>query len=202
MLSAGLSLWVLLQIMKMGADVADAFLVHSARSLPNSHQYVPTSCRRFLLFSSTVSRADAEEILLLPNQRPLLEDDDGDNDANLGSTSPAQKVLDCGVARCDRVLSKQRTVALKDYIDRTLQASIEEVESFRVPRAFRFANVLEKQSRWDLLLPFDDADTTDVSESSEIMEALGEVLSGRVGELIEDLLGEHAILYELSCLIR
>lgn len=96
---------------------------------------------------------------------------------------------------------------MQNYIDDYLQESIQSVESFKEPSAWRFANVLEKGHRWDLLLPFDDDDdhrSGQLQSSSAIVmkcmnEALGE--GGTIGNIIEDLLGPHAVLYELACLI-
>jgi hypothetical protein len=144
------------------------------------------------LFSSTdssamMSRADVEASLLLANQEHLQED-------------ASMTVENCGVVRLNGVISKAIADELKSYVDQYLVESITEVESFRIPRSFRFANVLEKQKRWDLLLPFEDNDINE--SSSPIMQALDELLNGRVGDFFEDLLGEKAVLYELSCLVR
>jgi hypothetical protein len=143
-----------------------------------------------------VHRADQEASFLLPNQSHLQMD----------TTRPFSETLkERGVSRVDRGLSADLACKMQDYIDKTLASSLDEVNSYRIPRAFRFANVLEKQNRWDLLLPFDDdeIDTNSDETSSVVMDALSELLGegGSIGKIIEDVLGEEAILYELACLI-
>lgn len=147
--------------------------------------------------NTDVHRADQEASYLLPNQSHLQMD----------ISRPFSETLkERGVSRVDRGLSVDLAYKMQDYIDETLASSLDEVNSYRIPRAFRFANVLEKQNRWDLLLPFDDKfDSSDetIAESGVVMDALSELLGedGTIGTIIEEILGEEAVLYELACLI-
>jgi hypothetical protein len=116
-----------------------------------------------------------------------------------------------GVARVNNGLSESTAYELQKYIDETLESSLEEVNSYRIPQAFRFANVLEKSNRWDLLLSFDEdgngqeqeQEDSSLAKSSVVMDAMSELLGeeGKVGQILEELLGKDAILYELACLI-
>jgi len=140
--------------------------------------------------------ADREFSLLLPNQTPLTMD----------SSTPFWETLrKDGVVRVDGAISHASGEALRKKIDVMLAESIVDVATFKVPRAFRFANVLEKACRWDLLLPFDDKIEEDGNggSSDPIMTALDELLGeeGSIAPIIEETLGPDAILYELACLI-
>eukprot|EP00957_Ditylum_brightwellii_P197358 15036308-Ditylum_brightwellii.AAC.1 len=141
---------------------------------------------------NTMSRADEEAMFLLPNQSQLAQDT---------SVPFAQTLASRGVVRVDGGLSPSTAYELQRFIDETLEKSIDEVNTFKVPRAFRFANVLEKANRWDLLLPFDDDETS--STPSPMIKAMTELLGehGKIGPILKELLGEDAILYELACLI-
>mmetsp|Transcript_11150 Transcript_11150/g.16916 ORF Transcript_11150/g.16916 Transcript_11150/m.16916 type:complete len:350 (-) Transcript_11150:1436-2485(-) len=182
-------------------------LLNALQILSVQNNYTDLKRTTCLLLSSSevnsvVHRADQEASFLLPNQSHLQMD----------TTRPFSETLkQRGVSRVDRGLSVDLACKMQDYIDKTLASSLGEVNSYKIPRAFRFANVLEKQNRWDLLLPFDDAIDTNSDEtivegsssSSVVMDALGELLGegGSIGKIIEDILGEEAILYELACLI-
>jgi hypothetical protein len=138
---------------------------------------------------------DVEFEMLLPNQSHLAEDP---------STPPSDTLQQRGVVRVNAGISTGTALKLQEYIDRTLQDTMDEVASFRVPKSFRFANVLEKRNRWDLLLPFQaDDDDGDMEESIAVMQALDELLGvdGKLGPIFENLLGPDAVLYELACLI-
>ena len=138
-------------------------------------------------------RADLEQSYLLPNQSELQMD----------VTRPFADTLRCrGVARVDNGLSYDTAMKLQSLIDETLESSIDEVENFRAPRNFRFANVLEKANRWDLLLPFDEGSVEDRS-SDVVLQAMSELVGngGKIGHILDEMLGEDAILYEFACLI-
>lgn len=148
------------------------------------------------------SRADEEASFLLPNQTNLKQDT---------SIPFAETLALRGVARVNNGLSESTAYELQKYIDETLESSLEEVNSYRIPQAFRFANVLEKSNRWDLLLTFDEdgngqeqeQEDSSLAKSSVVMDAMSELLGeeGKVGQILEELLGKDAILYELACLI-
>ncbi len=162
-------------------------------------------CRRLnndtiLRVSSTTTienvsyRANDEASYLLPNQSELEMD----------SSVPFSETLrNRGVSRVDNGLSADVAEKMQLYIDKTLESSLDEVNGFKVPRAFRFANVLESGSRWDMLLPFDEDGNEDGESDLVVMDALEELLGegGTIGPIIEEVLGENAILYELACLI-
>jgi hypothetical protein len=135
-----------------------------------------------------VSRADVEANFLLPNQGHLAEN---------SSSDPDETLKNCGVVRINQVLSSDTALRLQQYIDQILDESTEDVANFKVPKAFRFANVLEKKNRWDLLLPFEPTSM----DSIPLLQALTELLLGPVGIILESTLGPNAELYELSCLI-
>ena len=141
---------------------------------------------------SVMSRADLEASFLLKNQYHLAEDP---------TTTHAQTLASRGCARVNNGLAISTAQNLQQFIDDTLELYLEEVNSFRQPRGFRFANVLEKENRFDMLLPFDD--NAEASSSSPVMDAMGELLldGGKIYPIIEELLGDDAVLYELACLI-
>ena len=143
--------------------------------------------------AGTESRANQEAAFLLPNQSDLKMDETRPFHLTIGSR---------GVARVDNGLSTSTAHKLQNFVDETLQSSLDEVNTFKVPRNFRFANVLEKANRWDLLLPFDDQDGGE-SSSAIMLEAMNELLgeNGKIGPILEEILGEDAVLYELACLI-
>jgi len=142
----------------------------------------------------TESRADLEAGFLLQNQSHLVMD---------VSRPLAQTLTTRGVARVDNGLSESTAQKLLHFVDETLESSLEEVNTFKVPRNFRFANVLEKASRWDMLLPFDDNQEEGESSSAIMLEAMNQLLGegSKIGPIIEEILGEDAVLYELACLI-
>jgi hypothetical protein len=137
-----------------------------------------------------VSRADEEATFLLPNQSKLEQDE---------SVPFASTLASRGVCRVNNCLTPATSSKLLQFIDETLDSSLEEVNSFKIPRAFRFANVLEKGNRWDLLLPFDEEEPSVRVMIEAMNELLGE--NGKIAPILRELLGEDAILYELACLI-
>ena len=141
-----------------------------------------------------MSRADQEAAFLLPNQSDLQED----------LSIPYPHTLSSrGVARVNGGLSVTTAYKLQQFIDETLESSLEEVNNFRIPRAFRFANDLEKGNRWDMLLPFDDDQDGDENEhkdeasSAAVLDAMNKPLGehGKICPILEQLLGEDAVLY-------
>lgn len=142
-----------------------------------------------------LSRADREAIYLLPDQSNLAQDT---------SIPFATTLASRGAVRVNDGLSPDIACRLRQFIDDTLESSLEEVDSFKVPRAFGFANVLEKGNRWDLLLPLFEEEASSPSSSSGVMlEAMNELLgeNGKIAPILQELLGDNAILYELACLI-
>ncbi len=163
--------------------------VSSQKSFTSNSMLAPvaTACSDI-----SISRADQEAMFLLPNQSNLVQDT---------SVPFAKTLASRGVARVDHALSHATAYHLQQFIDETLQTSLDEVNTFKVPRAFRFANVLEKANRWDLLLPFDEEGSS--SASAPMIKAMNELLgeNGKIAPILTELLGEDAILYELACLI-
>ena len=166
----------------------------TCRRLQNVQAFAFISCCSSLAMSdvtnSSPSRAEIEFELLLPHQSELSVDP---------MTPPARTLQQRGVVRVNQGVSQEAALQLQKHIDRALETALEEIAAFRVPRAFRFANVLEKQNRWDLLLPFEP----NQEESHAVMRVLDELLGpGRpIGSVFEECLGPNAILYELACLI-
>mmetsp|Transcript_19652 Transcript_19652/g.28807 ORF Transcript_19652/g.28807 Transcript_19652/m.28807 type:complete len:433 (+) Transcript_19652:215-1513(+) len=106
-------------------------------------------------------------------------------------------VLEEGVARINGCMSTATSQNLLAFINQQLLDSIEEVSQGKAEDHSRFADVLGKKMRWDMLLPLE--------ESSEVMQALYEIFHAEEGNdlagAIEAVLGKDAILYELSALI-
>jgi hypothetical protein len=107
-------------------------------------------------------------------------------------------VLQDGVARINGCLSPETSSDLLAYIHQQLVDSIEEVQSQEggVAERDRFADVLGKRKRWDLLLPLE--------ESPAVMQVLAELFREQGTDLsgaIEAIVGKDARLYELSALI-
>eukprot|EP00979_Chaetoceros_neogracilis_P008963 scaffold2014_cov213-Chaetoceros_neogracile.AAC.7 len=183
---------------------SNAFLQHHSTFVPIiSNIEGQYQCKKVVLASGAVqdtettviqSRADLEAGFLLPNQTDLQMDI---------SRPSSQTLATRGVVRVDDGLSASTAQKLQDFVDDTLESSLVEVSTFKVPRNFRFANVLEKTNRWDMLLPFDDNQEEGESPSAIMLEAMNELLGegGKIGPIIEDILGEDAVLYELACLI-
>ena len=180
---------------------SNAFLVQKQSAVHVARGQSFTTTSNSILSSAVandidVSRADKEAKFLVPNQSNLVQD---------ASVPFATTLATRGVARVDNGLTPTTAYKLQQFIDETLESSLEEVNSFKIPRAFRFANVLEKGNRWDMLLPFDDnPDEESSSSSSSVMiEAMNELLgeNGKIAPILEELLGKDAILYELACMI-
>ena len=98
-----------------------------------------------------------------------------------------------GVVRMDRVLSESSAATLREYVFDLRQQATEDVQSGKVPRKQRFADVLLKENRCDLTLPLGD---------EIVYQALYDVLcTSPVGATLANLLSKDAVLYECSCLI-
>jgi len=99
-----------------------------------------------------------------------------------------------GVVRIDNVLSSDQADKMREYVLSSRQASVEEVESGKVPSLQRFADVLLRKDRCDLTMPLGQDDV--------IADSLNEVLrESAAGQTIKAILGKGSVLYELSCLI-
>lgn len=99
-----------------------------------------------------------------------------------------------GVVRIDNILSKKLTTELRKYVMELRQIATKEVESGQVSSKQRFADVLLKQNRCDLTMPF--------GTHPILYDALHTILNcSPIGTTIAELLGHDAKLYEFSCLI-
>lgn len=137
-----------------------------------------------------MTRADHEQNLLLAHQTHLVMD----------TSRPFSETLrKRGVVRVDEGLSSSTALKLQSFIDATLESALIEVNSFKAPRNYWFGNVLEKSNRWDLLLPFNKDHQDSVIVRQALAELLGE--QGAIGRIIDEILGEEAVLYELACMI-
>lgn len=98
-----------------------------------------------------------------------------------------------GVVRIDNVLSSNAADGLREYAYNLRKKSEEEVKAGIAKPIQRFADVLLKKNRCDLTIPLGD---------EVVSDALDEVLrNSPVGRTIAAILGDDAVLYELSCLI-
>ena len=108
------------------------------------------------------------------------------------ATDPTRALREDGVARVDKALSGTTAARLRDFVMEERKRSEEAVLTGKVPRLARFADVLLKEHRADVLLPLDEL---------PVLEALRELLSGPVGGAVEAVVGSDAKLRELSCLV-
>lgn len=98
-----------------------------------------------------------------------------------------------GVLRVDNVLKDEIADELRVFVYQLRSESEELVKSGQVQPLERFANVLLKENRCDLTMPLN---------SPLVAKALSNILTeSPIGGLISSLLGQDAVLYELSCLI-
>ncbi|KAL9189831.1 hypothetical protein ACHAXT_009506 [Thalassiosira profunda] len=105
-------------------------------------------------------------------------------------------VLEEGVARVNGCMSTDTAEKLLAYINRQLVESMDEVSEGKAEELSRFADVLGKRKRWDMLLPLE--------ESDEVLQAMHEIFhegGNGLGGAIEAILGKDSRLYELSALI-
>ena len=98
-----------------------------------------------------------------------------------------------GVVRIDNVLSPKVADSLRKYVYDLRQKSEEEVETGKVQSIQRFADVLLKKDRCDLTIPLGDDIVSDALDDA--------IRNSAAGHTICSILGEDAILYELSCLM-
>eukprot|EP00747_Dinoflagellata_sp_TGD_P180426 gnl/TRDRNA2_/TRDRNA2_32871_c0_seq1.p1 gnl/TRDRNA2_/TRDRNA2_32871_c0~~gnl/TRDRNA2_/TRDRNA2_32871_c0_seq1.p1 ORF type:complete len:236 (-),score=22.90 gnl/TRDRNA2_/TRDRNA2_32871_c0_seq1:493-1200(-) len=127
-----------------------------------------------------VSYPDKESALMGPIvSRPPLQP--------TASGTDAQMVLrKDGVVRLDNILSPHTALSARTAVIERLQAVLE--QGNRQDRT-KLGEVLCRTSRYDLLLHLD---------SGPVEAALREALSGRLGDLMEALVGLEAPLYELA----
>lgn len=128
----------------------------------------------------------------------------GEFEAGLVDTSGAAELEACdrdavaaeverrGVARLNGVVSPTTAAELRAFAAAERATAERDVRLGLVPQLCRFADVLLKANRADVLLPLD---------APIVVRALREVLSSPVGDAVEALLGPDAMLRELSCLV-
>jgi ectoine hydroxylase-related dioxygenase (phytanoyl-CoA dioxygenase family) len=119
----------------------------------------------------------------------------GEGGAALEACAPdlfASELLTEGVGRCNGVLDPDQAATLKTFISEALAKAQEDTSSGKVPPKHRFAEVLLKENRWDLLLPLDD---------DRVLGAARAIASSPIGDAIVEILGEDAVVHECSCLI-
>ena len=98
-----------------------------------------------------------------------------------------------GVVRIDGVLSDKNADALRSYLYEMRQESEDLVREGKIRPIDRFADVLLKKNRCDMPVPLG---------TELVAEALNEVLvKSSIGNLVKSVLGDKAVLYELSCLM-
>jgi ectoine hydroxylase-related dioxygenase (phytanoyl-CoA dioxygenase family) len=108
-------------------------------------------------------------------------------------------IVEQGVARINGRLSKETAAAVLEFVNQSLEEALNPTavtdSQDLYAQQTRFADVLGKHNRWDMLMPLE--------ESSAIMQALSELLlKDRVlSESIESILGPAPQLYELGSLI-
>ena len=122
---------------------------------------------------------------------------------NSDKTKYGAVVMEEGVARVNNALSHSTADLLLSYTNNLLLSSLKDVEEGKVPERSRFANVLLKSNRWDLLLPFEEITDEHGNDHSVIMKGLDELLGkdGSILSIVESILGSKAVLYELGALI-
>ena len=128
----------------------------------------------------------------------------GGSSSKSGIKSAANKVeakthskilLKDGVVRIDNVLSPKVADRMRDHVYALRRKAEDEVKAGTVQPIQRFANVLLKKDRCDLTIPLGNDDDI-------VTDALNEVLrESAVGQTIATILGDDAVLYELSCLM-
>ena len=97
-----------------------------------------------------------------------------------------------GVVRIDNVLSDEVASELKTYVTQLRKTAQEEVDSNKVAHKQRFADVLLRKNRCDLVLPLNDITCRGLYEA---------LCKSPVGATLASILGKDAVLYEFSCLI-
>ena len=97
-----------------------------------------------------------------------------------------------GVARCDGVLPRELAAKLKAFVGDELDRAERETSLGLVPAECRFAEVLLRENRRDLLMPLDH---------DLVFEAAVAVANSAVGDCVAEHLGEGAAVYECSALL-
>lgn len=108
--------------------------------------------------------------------------------------SALAKELDAqGVIRINSALSPETADALRDFVDAERLRAQQEVDDGLQDADSRFADLVLVSKRCDLLLPLRGVVIT------ALQELLGE--GSTLGPLIDELMGEDAVLQEIACLI-
>ena len=119
----------------------------------------------------------------------------GSGGTSLEACAPSKLVselLSEGVGRCDNVLDPQQADALKTFVRDALTKAERDTSKGKIPQKHRFAEVLLKENRRDFLLPLDD---------EKVLNAARTIALSPIGDAVEEILGEDAVVHECSCLI-
>ena len=119
----------------------------------------------------------------------------GSGGTSLEACAPSKLVselLSEGVGRCDNVLDPQQADALKTFVRDALIKAERDTSKGKVEQKHRFAEVLLKENRRDFLLPLDD---------EKVLNAARTIALSPIGDAVEEILGEDAVVHECSCLI-
>jgi ectoine hydroxylase-related dioxygenase (phytanoyl-CoA dioxygenase family) len=118
------------------------------------------------------------------------------NGGKLDDEGHGALIVDEGVVRINQVMSPETASEMREYINKQLLESEKEVADGTAPSRQRFANVLVKKGRWDLLLPLEEP-------SGIVQKSLAELLQpeGPVCKVLKSVLGKKAELYEWASLI-
>ena len=119
----------------------------------------------------------------------------GSGGTSLEACAPSKLVselLSEGVGRCDNVLDPQQADALKTFVRDALVKAERDTSKGKIPPKHRFAEVLLKENRRDFLLPLDD---------EKVLNAARTIALSPIGDAVEEILGEDAVVHECSCLI-
>lgn len=122
----------------------------------------------------------------------------GKNKYKLEARSHAKAIKKEGVVRIDNVLSEDLADRMREFVFKFRKESLEEIEAGMNP-SDRFANVLLKSNRCDLKIPLGDKEEGTISPAMEVIYNV--LWQSPIKDTIADVLGEDALLYELSCLI-
>jgi len=106
----------------------------------------------------------------------------------------AKTMQEAGVVRIDNVLSGETADAMRSLVYDMRHESEALVREGKIKPIDRFADVLLKKNRCDMPLPLG----MDLMVAEALNEAL---LKSPVGRMLSSLLGDEAVLYELSCLM-
>lgn len=98
-----------------------------------------------------------------------------------------------GVVRMDSVLPTDQAAAVREFAYALRVESEQAVQRHEIQPIERFADVLLKENRCDLTMPFGSTIAADALYSL--------LVDSPVGATVKALLGKDAVLYELSCLM-